>query len=85
MADLRKIGLKMREWRFRELISFQISQQGQGHVLHSTWADHVDAISMKINQRIGPIRRIRNLLPLQARNALYNALILPLFDYGDVI
>ena len=35
---------------------------------------------MKINQRIGLIRTIRNLLPLQA-----NALILPLFDYGDVI
>ena len=50
-----------------------------------SWADHVDAISMKINQRIGLIRRIRNLLLLQARVALYNALILPLFDYGDVI
>ena len=51
-----------------------------------SWADHVDAIRMKINQRIGLIRRIRNLLaPLQARVALYNALILPLFDYGDVI
>ena len=45
---------------------------------------NVAAISMKINQRIGLIRRIRNLLPLQARVALYNALILPLFDYGDV-
>ena len=40
---------------------------------------------MKINQKIGLISRIRNLLPLQARGALYNALILPLFDYGDVI
>ena len=58
-----------------------------GVTLHQSmsWADHVDAISMKINQRIGLIRRIRNLLPLQARVALYNALILPLFDYGDVI
>ena len=50
-----------------------------------SWADHVDAISMKINQRIGLIRRIRNLLPLQPRVALYNALILPLFDYRNVI
>ena len=58
-----------------------------GVTLHQSmsWADHVDDISMKINQRIGLIRRIRNLLPLQARVALYNALILPLFDYGDVI
>ena len=37
------------------------------------------------NQRIGLIRRIRNLLLLQARVNLYNALILPLFDYRDVI
>ena len=54
-------------------------------VWYMSWADHVDAISMKINQRIGLIRRIRNLLLLQARVALYNALILPLFDYRDVI
>ena len=50
-----------------------------------SWADHVDAISMKINQRIGLIRRIRDVLPLQVRVTLYNTLILPLFDYGDVI
>ena len=50
-----------------------------------SWADHIDAISTKINQRIGLIRRIRNVLPLQTRVTLYNTLILPLFDYGDVI
>ena len=50
-----------------------------------SWADHVDAISTKINQRIGLIRRIRDVLPLQVRVTLYNTLILPLFDYGDVI
>ena len=50
-----------------------------------SWADHVDAISVTINQRIGLIRRIGNLLPLQTRISPYNALILPLFDYGDTI
>ena len=50
-----------------------------------SWADHVDAISTKINQRIGLIRRIRDVLPLQVRVTLYNTLILPLFDYRDVI
>ena len=50
-----------------------------------SWTDHVDAISTKINQRIGLIRRIRDVLPLQVRVTLYNTLILPLFDYGDVI
>ena len=48
-----------------------------------SWADHVDAISTK--DRIGLIRRIRNVLPLQTRVTFYNILILPLFDYGDFI
>ena len=58
-----------------------------GVTLHQSmsWADHVNAICMKINQRIGLIRGIRNLLPLQTRVTLYNTLILPLFDYGDVV
>ena len=50
-----------------------------------SWADHIDAISTKINQRIGLIRIIRNALPLKARVTLYNTLILPLFYHGDVI
>ena len=48
-------------------------------------ADNIDVISTKINQGIGLIRRIRNVLPLQSRVTLYNTLILPLFDNGDVI
>ena len=47
-----------------------------------SWTDHV---STKINQRIGLIRRLRKLLPLQAKVTLLNTLILPLFDYGDNI
>ena len=50
-----------------------------------SWADHIDCVCKKINQRIGLIRRIRNLLPFQARVTLYNTLILPLFDYGELV
>ena len=50
-----------------------------------SWAEHVDAISMKVNQKIGPITRTRNLLPLHARVTLYKTFILPPFDYRDVI
>ena len=55
-----------------------------GVTLHQSmsWADHIDSVCKKINQRIGLIRRVRNLLPFQARVTLYNTLILPLFDYG---
>ena len=38
-----------------------------------------------MNQRIGLLNRIKHLLPLDARVALYNALIRPLFDFADII
>jgi len=50
-----------------------------------SWADHINFVCKKINQRIGLISRVRNLLPFQARVTLYNTLILPLFDYGDLV
>ena len=38
-----------------------------------------------MNQRLGVIKRVKYLLPLHARLTLYNSLILPLFDYGDIV
>ena len=50
-----------------------------------TWKDHVDAISCKINQRLGLLRRIKYLLPFGARLLFYNSLILPIFNYADIV
>ena len=53
---------------------------------HMKWADHIDKISKKINQRIGLIRRIKILLPAHARRTLYMSLIAPLYAdnvWGD--
>ena len=50
-----------------------------------TWSEHIDNIGKKVNQRLGLIRRIKHLLPFQARLTLYNSLVLPLFDYNDII
>ena len=50
-----------------------------------SWGDHVKNIMSKTNQRLGLVRRIKHLLPLHARLTLYRSLILPLFDYGDII
>ena len=36
-------------------------------------------------QRIGLLKRIKYLLPHQARITLYNALILPVLDYADIV
>ena len=38
-----------------------------------------------MNQRIALLNRIKHLLPLDARVALYNALIRPHFDFADTI
>jgi hypothetical protein len=50
-----------------------------------TWSDHLNNISTKINQHIGLLRRIKTFIPLKTRLIIYNAFILPLFDYGDII
>ena len=50
-----------------------------------SWTDHVDIMSKKVNQRIGVIKRIKYLLPIEARQTIYNSLIIPLFDYGDIL
>ena len=49
-----------------------------------SWSDHLN-ISTKINQRIGLLRRIKAFNPLKTRLIIYDAFILPLFDYGDII
>lgn len=50
-----------------------------------TWSNHVDQISAKINKRLGLLKRIKHLLPRFARLLFFNSLILPLFDYGDLL
>ena len=50
-----------------------------------TWSDHISNVSIKINQRIGLLRRVKVFIPLKARLTIYNSLILPLFDYADII
>lgn len=50
-----------------------------------SWSDHIDALSKKVNQRLGVLRRVKHLLPLHGRLNLYNYLILPLFDYADIV
>ena len=51
-----------------------------------TWQDHISTITKKVtvNQRLGVLRRVKHMLPLQARLTLYNSLVLPLFDYGYI-
>jgi hypothetical protein len=44
----------------------------------------VEEMSMKIGIRLKIMSRIRAYLTLEAAKAVYNGLILPIFDYCDV-
>ena len=46
-----------------------------------SWNDHISYIGRKIASRLGILRRVRKVLPRSAYTTLYNAIILPLFDY----
>ena len=50
-----------------------------------TWSDHVEYVISKVNQRLGLLRRIKHLLPLQARVLFNNSVVLPSFDYADLV
>ena len=50
-----------------------------------TWSEHIDRISAKVYQRLGLLRRIKHLLPFNARILFYNSLVLPIFDYAYVM
>ena len=39
----------------------------------------------KISQRLGLLKRIKHLLPFSACLVFYNSLVMPLFDYADLI
>ena len=50
-----------------------------------TWTEHIEYVSTKINQGLGLLRRIKSLLPRSARILFFNGLILPMFDYTDIM
>ncbi len=50
-----------------------------------TWNLHIDSILKKAASRLNGIRRIRFLITRKARVSLYNALVLPILEYGGVI
>ena len=49
------------------------------------WSGHIESLVSKANQRIGLLRRVKHLLPRHARITLYNALILPILNYADIV
>ena len=52
---------------------------------HLTSHDHVEMMQSKVSQRLGVLKRIKNLLPLYARKLYVMTLIVPLFDYASIL
>ena len=57
----------------------------QGLCWPQTQSDHAEYVISKVNQRLGLLRRVKHLLPFTARLLFYNSLVLPIFDYGDLV
>lgn len=49
------------------------------------WNKHLDYMCAKISKRLGILKRTKLYLPAETLKMLYNALVLPLFDYGDIV
>ena len=49
------------------------------------WKKQINRIKRNATGKIRNMHRFNNMLPLQHRKNLYNAIISPQFDYGDVL
>ena len=50
-----------------------------------SWGSHIDHICSRVGAGIGLIRRIKPFVPLSTLKMLYNAIVLPYFDYGSLL
>ncbi len=49
------------------------------------WDHHIDTLVKKISSKIGILRSLRNTVPIDTLKLMYNAIVLPLFDYADTV
>ncbi len=49
------------------------------------WNEYINVMIPKISAKIGILRSLRRIVPIDPLKLLYNAIILPHFDYSDMI
>ncbi len=49
------------------------------------WDDHINVIIPKISSKIGILRSLRKIVPIETLKLLYNAIVRPHFDYSDIV
>ena len=52
---------------------------------HLSWEHHAQVLCSKLAERIGVLRRVRGYLDREISKMLYNTLILPIFDYCNIV
>ena len=50
-----------------------------------SWTKQIDVLSKKISSAIGGLKRIRQYVPFQTLNLIYNSLVQSHFDYCDIV
>ena len=50
-----------------------------------TWNEHIEHVGNKISSRLIMLRRARKVIPKEACITLFNAMVVPLFDYCCVV
>ncbi len=49
------------------------------------WDEHINVMIPKISTKIGILRSLRRIVPIDTLNFLYNTIVLPHFDYTDMV
>lgn len=49
------------------------------------WNDHIDNLCSKISKRLGLLSRLRKFIDTKTSKMIFNTLVLPLFEYCDVV
>ena len=50
-----------------------------------SWKNHIDATCKKISKAIGLLRRVKNVISIESLKRLYQALVMPYFDYCSLV
>ena len=83
LAHVEEIELVVNEDTIEQTDSFKYL----GVKLNETmdWSDHIDYIQSKVAKRLGLLKRVKHLLPVKSREIMYNTMIQPILDYGDIV
>ena len=52
---------------------------------HLTWHDHIEQLQSKIAKRLGVLKRIKHLLPDNARRIYVSTMVISILEYASIV